>query len=246
MTLMMAAIIPTTQERPELLTKALKSAKCLPFTQVFVVSTELPKTPEIIDSAKGVVWIVSQANLPDSINEVVSNLGESFEYFGWIGDDDLFECFNPQELVQQLGEPPLIIGACRMIDESDSLIRILRPKRWRFGSVALSFLANPIAQPSTLISVRHFKSIGSLDSNLDLAFDYDLFLRLISHFGQPQLVNKTLASYRIHENTLSRTKWRAQLNQSAKIRLSISSPAIQPLVGFVDFLRERALSLLSH
>lgn len=58
-----------------------------------------------------------------------------------------------------------------------------------------------ICQPATLIRRSCWAAVGGLDPSLELAFDYDVWLRLIDHFGPPATTRRFVAANRMHNQT---------------------------------------------
>ena len=86
----------------------------------------------------------------------------------------------------------LVYGAYQNIDAQGSKIGHNKSGAWamklaRFGP----FLAT---QPGSLFSRETFESIGGLNPQMKLAFDFDLFLSL-SKKGRVKFANSTLASF---------------------------------------------------
>jgi len=63
-----------------------------------------------------------------------------------------------------------------------------------------------IAQPGTLITRRAWEEVGGLDSDMHMAFDYDLWWRLYRHCGAPVYVRNYVAATRMHRETKTATQ----------------------------------------
>lgn len=91
------------------------------------------------------------------------------------------------------------VGRCRVIDENDREIR--RPIAWyrntrsRNCTVQRLLSQNVIAQPAVFFRRDLLEEVGPLDTSLDLAMDYDLWLRF-ARVTEPVYVPRELAAFR--------------------------------------------------
>jgi hypothetical protein len=86
-----------------------------------------------------------------------------------------------------------VYGDCEILDAQGSHLR--RPRRELAPDIFV--LGNPIAQPGTFLTAEALAAVGPLDESLDLAFDYDLWLRLTSAGIPSVYVPETLARFRV-------------------------------------------------
>jgi hypothetical protein len=230
-------IIPTLQERPGFLAEALRSALMSNPAQLIIISPRPPVNDQIAELARDSTWIVSSADLPNSINYAVSSFSKEITHFTWIGDDDLVipEALSAIFCAQDLGF--LVIGWCKYIDDSGTQIRRQKPRSWRLSRTMLTLISSPIAQPASLISIVAFNSVDGIDCSYDFAFDQDLFTRLVRKYGKPSVIKREIACYRVHGQTLSSLNWRSQLRESAEIRRINSPRATRWLTVATDKIR---------
>lgn len=116
-------------------------------------------------------------------------------------------------------------------------MRLHTPSRWRLSRWALVLFASPIAQPATIISKEVFLEVGGIDANYKLAFDQDLFTKIIMLEGPPSVVRISFAAYREHASTLSNDHWRESLAESAQIRISHAPSCFKWAIRIFEVLR---------
>jgi len=236
-------IIPSLQNRPDYLAQAIESALDCKVRQVIVISPCAPKTLELELLSKRCTWLESELSLPLAVNRAAKKLKSEITHFSWIGDDDLLSPGPFSTQAELLGDTALLIGWCQYIDEDGQLLWVQKPSSWRLTPLALSLFASPIGQPAVIISRGAFEQVGGLDPSYSLSFDQELFTKMVGRFGTPKLAHEVLASYRVHQGTLSENNWKEQLNQSAKIRRQYSTKLAAPLVILVDQARLSLVSL---
>jgi len=233
----LGVIIPTLQKRQEYLEIAIMSALRADPEEILIISPLPPLPGKIAEFATQVKWIISDSDLPTSINEAVSELSANITHFTWLGDDDMLIPKALQQLFSRADPGPLMVAPCQYIEALGNPIRIQQSSKWRLRRLAMSLISSPIAQPSTLISVNAFNAVGGINGSYKLAFDQDLFTKLIIKFGPPAVSMIPTAYYRVHPETLSSKYWQRQLKESAQIRLAHSPKSVRSLVIAIDKLR---------
>jgi len=114
----------------------------------------------------------------------------------YINSDDLLEpgtCAAVLKVFEERPEIDVVYGFCKIIDENDRFIRMLRVKDFDLPSL---WEFNIIGQQGVFLRRRVIERHGYLDQSLRYAFDYEYWLRisLDSHFYHIPRVN---ASFRI-------------------------------------------------
>ena len=236
-------VIPTLQTRPDYLVQAIRSALDVQGASVMVVSPTDPQG-RLGSLVQKVRWVKHNSGLAEAINHAVGEFPREVTHFSWIGDDDLMESFDAKLIIDSMGERKLLVARCRMIGDQGEVLGVHKPKLRGLTPIGGALFANPIAQPATIIEVDAFRQAKGIDTQWQFAFDHELFLRLISLHGRPLLSNQTIASYRIHDDTLSQTNRLKQLKESAAIRYKHSPNLLKPIVRMMDAARERAMRLL--
>jgi glycosyltransferase involved in cell wall biosynthesis len=157
----------------------------------------------------------------DAINK---GLGSATgEVVGWLNSDDLLLPGALARVAQAFRDQPLtewVHGRCLIVDEEGAPVRSLighykhyRARRHSFHNLLTE---NYISQMTTFWRRSVHGEIGYLDPSLDLAFDYDLFLRLARR-GAPVYLEEPLACFRWYRSSKSGANFGRQLEQAAAI-----------------------------
>ena len=179
----------------------------------------------------------------EKLSIALSSFPENIELITWIGDDDLLAPSSLEFLEKQFRDDEnlsLIYGACDYIDSNGSKIGHNKSGAWALGLAKVGPFLAP--QPGSLFRRNSFESIGGLDSNLKLAFDFDLFLGLEKQ-GKAKYINKTLASFRWHADSLSVGQRKTSVKEASIVRTKHSWPPLRPLLKITNPLVEIATYL---
>jgi GT2 family glycosyltransferase len=219
-------VVPTVFSRPEQLPEALRSIRESGNAYVLIVSPE-PKGPNseftsvIADDGLVNEFLTEQPGLPlaTNIDLALNALPKEVEFIGWLGDDDLLEPGALDLARQTLESDPnvvMVYGDCRYIDQDGNDLFINRS-----GEVARKLLGygpQLIPQPGALWRRDAFEAVGGLSADFDLAFDYDLFMKLKRH-GRISYIPQTLASFRWHADSLSvKSRWKSA-REASRVRI---------------------------
>lgn len=200
-------VVPTLAEptRLDLLTEALASIRSqggvdlsvvlvTPESRVGPLSALLPDLTVIQQQGKGIA---------DAIMCGWAALPADVDYLAWLGDDDRLTHGALAAAAAALESAPkagMAFGRCLYIGIAGEPLCETRP-----GRVALTLLAlgtNLIAQPGSLYRRSAVDAIGGLDSDLALAFDVDLHLRL-SRATPAVYLARVLGEARVHPGSLT-------------------------------------------
>ena len=181
--------------------------------------------------------------LSEKLSFALSSFPENIDLITWIGDDDILAPGSLDFLKNEFRSDEdlsLIYGACDYIDSNGNKIGQNISGPW---ALALSKVGPFLApQPGSLFRRKAFEAIGGLDSNLKLAFDFDLFLGLKKH-GKAKYINKTLASFRWHEDSLSVGQRKTSVKEASIVRTKHASRWLRPLLTITNPLVEIATYL---
>lgn len=186
------------------LADALKSilAQDVPLELIVMDGGSSDQTLEIIHRFESDLHYWQSA--PDAGQAAAINAGikrGSAQYVCWLNTDDFYYSGALLRLCQALEarpSAPFAFGHAWHVNEDGQK---------RFPYLTLPFrrylMANycGICQPATLIRRSCWEAIGGLDERLDLAFDYDLWLRLAAKFGPPAQLWSFMAANRMHNAT---------------------------------------------
>jgi glycosyltransferase involved in cell wall biosynthesis len=142
---------------------------------------------------------------------------------GWVNSDDVLLPGALARVVGAFASRPAVEwvhGRCLIIDEHDREIRrwvsLYKRYRCRRHSFANLLTENYVSQMTAFWRRSVHDEIGYLDPAFDLAFDYDLFLRLARR-GDPIYVDEPLACFRMYDRSKSGAGFVAQIDQANAI-----------------------------
>ena len=176
--------------------------------------------------------------LSEKLSLALSSFPGNIEVITWIGDDDLLAAGSLDLLEKEFrndADLSLIFGACDYIDSNGNKIGQNKSGQWALRLAKIGPFLAP--QPGSLFRRKAFEDIGGLDSNLKLAFDFDLFLGLNKH-GKVKYVNNTLASFRWHKDSLSVAQRKTSVKEASIVRSKHASPWLRPLLKITNPLFE--------
>jgi hypothetical protein len=246
-------VIPTVLSRPKLLPLVYES--CLgqgDFLEILVGCPEhlIPEVQAALPAGAKVVAEKEGISLAGKISELMLSTSEDCKYIGWIGDDDIILPGAMQACLDVMESEPdvtLAYGACDYIDESGSILFTNKSGQW--ASALLRFGPQLIPQPGSVMRRTAFQEAGGLDPRFNMAFDFDIFLKL-GQLGKLRYVPKTLAQFRWHPGSLSvRRRGAAVLEASLARRtnygfpMSVLWPIWEPFVVFTTWFAGKLLSL---
>jgi hypothetical protein len=181
--------------------------------------------------------------LSEKLSLALSSFPDNIDLITWIGDDDLLAPGSLEFLEKQFKDDEnlyLTYGACDYIDSNGNKIGQNISGPWAIALAKIGPFLAP--QPGSLFSRHVFEAIGGLDSNLKLAFDFDLFMGLHKH-GKAKYINKTLASFRWHEGSLSVGQRKTSVKEASIVRIKHASLWLRPLLIISNPLVEVATYL---
>jgi hypothetical protein len=184
------------------------------------------------------------SGLPAAINLGIESLPDSIEYVNWLGDDDLLLPGSLTPSINVLDHKQGVVmtfGACDYIDGEGNIVWENRSGGWAVP--LLRFGPDLIPQPGALFRRSAFYAVDELNINLGWAFDFDLFIRL-SKVGKIQYINKTLAQFRWHPESLSVEHRRRSVSEASQVRVS-HLPAFLRAVSIIWEYPVRQATLLA-
>ena len=149
---------------------------------------------------------------------------------GWVNSDDVLLPGALARIAAAFTANPRaewVHGRCRIIDEHDRTIRrwvsLYKHFRCRHHTFDRLLEENYISQMTAFWRRSVHDQIGYLDPALDLAFDYDLFLRLARR-GAPIYLEDELACFRMYGTSKSGAGFPAQLEEAGAIAARYRTP----------------------
>ncbi len=129
------------------------------------------------------------------------------EIVAWLNSDDLYEPGTLAAVAQAFARQPdkaWLTGPCVIVDEHNQPIRPgvrrYKDRRLRRYSYPALLRENFISQPATFWRRDALQRVGLLDTSLNWAMDYDLWLRL-GRLGDPIILDRPLARFRLHASS---------------------------------------------
>ena len=217
-----AVVIPTILNRPEYLPTAYHSVLSQEGDFELKIFVGCPdNVAEKISNIAPQAVVLKEpesGGLGTKLDSFLKIAAQESDYLAWLGDDDLLTVDSLETSSQLLSANPkasMVFGGCDYIDESGRVIFTNRSGAW--ASRILNFGPQLIPQPGSLMRSSSFLSTGGLVDEFNLAFDFDLFLKLKQQ-GQMIYTPKTLAQFRWHPTSLSvRRRLRSAL-EASKVR----------------------------
>ena len=225
-------VIPTLGQRKDYLIETISSARN--FGDVYLVIVAPPDTVHLFTDLQDVDQIIPENDfgLPAAINWGFQNLPNDIQYIGWIGDDDLLAAQAGKKSVEFLNQNSdyvMTFGICRYIDEKGNLIGLNN-----FGQSAvplLRFGPDLIPQPGSIFRRCIFNKVGKIDTGFQLAFDFELFIRL-SKAGKIKFMKLEVGSFRWHIDSKSVTTRKKSVMEASKARRLHLPVVLKPVSPF--------------
>ena len=222
-------VVPTLGTRPEYLMQCLESIREAGQAFVLLVAPEGFNPRTLLENGLIDALVVDPGQgLPTAINAGVSNLPRGVEYINWIGDDDLLTENSLTQVEAVLSANPniaLVFGSCDYINSDGNLVWKNKSGQWAVPLMRVG--PDLIPQPGALFRRSVFESAGGLNPFFNLAFDFDLFLKM-SKKGQIVFLNQTVAKFRWHPESLSVEHRRFSALEASKVRISHLPRFVQP------------------
>jgi len=217
-----AVVIPTVFNRPEYLPTAYESIAgqegdfeldiiigC-PANVVDSVKRTIPEATVVAEPATG--------GLGHKLGALLSDAAAASDFVAWLGDDDLLTKDSLKTAASALlanSDASMVYGGCDYIDASGRVLFNNTSGPW--ASKILRFGPQLIPQPGSLMRSKAYAAAGGLTDQFNLAFDFDLFLRLQQQ-GELLHVDKTLSQFRWHPNSLSVKRRLTSVLEASSVR----------------------------
>ena len=217
--------MPTIFSRPQYLPIALKSIRDSGDCFLLLSSPEPSNTAqELIDqlpeSSQMDAHLIETPglSLAEKIDEAFRALPDDCEYIGWLGDDDILlpgALETAANLLDQIPEVVMVYGGCDYISPTGEVL--FTNSSSKFAAKLLSFGPQLIPQPGSLWRRDAFEKVGGLSGEFNLAFDFDLFLKL-AKVGELRSIPQTLAQFRWHPDSLSVRRRCVSVSEASIVR----------------------------
>jgi hypothetical protein len=214
-------VIPTIFSRPTLLPLAVDSILGQGVELELVIGCPEELVPQVRRAVGDIVRVIAETpgtSLAQKINDLFDSLSPSCQYIGWLGDDDILLPGALEATANALvrdAKLAMVYGGCDYISPTGDVL--FTNKSSQFASTLLSFGPQLIPQPGALWRRSAFEKVGGLSGEFNLAFDFDLFLKL-KKVGKLKHIPQTLAQFRWHPDSLSVKKRWVSVSEASKVR----------------------------
>jgi GT2 family glycosyltransferase len=223
-------VVPTMGTRPEYLVQCLKSIRLAGTSLIHIVmpdSALLP--PEITSDLYDKVIADPGTGLAAAIHTGLIAFPDPVRFINWLGDDDLLKSGSLDILSNALRDAPGVVlayGGCDYINSENQVI--FTNKSGKYAVPLLRVGPQLIPQPGSLFRRDAYEKIGGLNPEFKWAFDLDLLIRL-SQVGSLKFLNRTLASFRWHDDSLSVGGRDGSVREASRIRKQFLPKWLQPV-----------------
>ena len=167
-------------------------------------------TDETLDILKkysnSLIWISE----PDKGQSDAINKGwriSKGEILAYLNSDDTYMPWAVETAVKFLAENPdisMVYGKCNLMDESSGVIGEITGNQFDLKETLL-YMRHGVPQPTAFFRREVIEKVGYLDTNLDMAMDLDLWIRISLRFKM-KYISKLLANFRICPGTKTESK----------------------------------------
>ena len=244
-------VIPTIFSRPALLPLAVESLLGQSPRPELVIGAPKALVVELAKLFPSVKVVAEPEGVPlaEKINYLLRSLPESCELIGWLGDDDLLTQGSIEMATRALDSDPaavMVYGGCDYIAPDGS--KLFTNHSSKMAAKFLAFGPQLIPQPGALWRRSAFEEVGGLSAKYNLAFDFDLFLKL-QRVGKLIHLDKTLAQFRWHPDSLSVKRRWVSVSEASKVRrdhyrglMRLLWPIWEPFVMLATYLAGKLVS----
>lgn len=187
------------------------------FEHIVVDGLSVDNTYEIIKGYTHLIWKCEK----DSGAAEAINKGFKIakgDIVAWINSDDYYDS-NVFESIADIflnyPEIDFVYGNLTFVNNEKNIIKVDKTVKYNKGFI-IHKSADVIRQPCTFIRKRIINKVGLLDEKLKCAFDYEFFIRIFDN-SKTFYINRNLAFYRDHEETLTRKYIRNQGYEIIKV-----------------------------
>jgi hypothetical protein len=223
-------VVPTLGRRPEFLRQCLESIRAAGQAHILLVAPDsFDPNKQLPSDLFDQLVIDPGAGLSEAINLGVANLPNSVELINWLGDDDVLTKGSlaiAEHTLESSSDLVMVFGSCDYIDAAGRVIWSNRSGQWAVP--LLRFGPDLIPQPGALFRRAAFNKAGALKSKFDWAFDFDLFIEF-SKLGKLKFVDKTLAQFRWHPESLSVEFRKKSVSEASQVRVSHLPALLRPI-----------------
>ena len=223
-------VVPTLGTRPEYLAQCLRSIRGAGTSLIHIVMPiSVPLPPEITSDLYDQVIADPGAGLAAAIHMGLVTFPKPVRFINWLGDDDLLKPGSLDSTSYALRNDDgivLVYGGCDYINSTNDVI--FTNKSGRYAAPLMRVGPQLIPQPGSLFRRDVYEKIGGLNSEFKWAFDLDLLIRM-SLMGKIKFLDRTLASFRWHDDSLSVGGRDGSVREASLIRKRFLPRCLKPV-----------------
>lgn len=196
-------VVPTLGDRLETLDRTLASLKSVADAIVIVAPQKRWHQIKKLDNSVSCDFVEDDGKgLAAAINKGFWHLGPEFHLITWIGDDDGIYAEGFNNLVTKLRDSEFVaaFGHCDYVIQEGH--KIGKSSAGKFAFKILSWGPDLIPQPGSLVKYEALERIGFLSEKYNLAFDFDMFLKL-TKIGKILSIDEATGYFTWHSGSLS-------------------------------------------
>jgi glycosyltransferase involved in cell wall biosynthesis len=195
---MLVSVVTPSLNRGAFIEETIRSVKAQSYPQIehiVIDGGSTDGTLDILRRYKHLTWVSEPDKGPtDAVNKGLRMARG--EVVGFLGAEDTYTPGAVQCAVDCLTEYPcvdVVYGDCNVIDATGKVFHQFNPGEFDLGKLLRGCY---IPGPTAFIRKSVLDKVGHLDTNLKLANDYDLWLRIGLNF-QVKYIPKVLANFRL-------------------------------------------------
>lgn len=211
-------VVATLGERNAMLARLIKSLESVADQIVIVAPKQvLPKLRNDFEG-RGITFLLDRGmGLATAINDGFKELREEIVYANWIGDDDGILPEGWESLPRELDVCRAVaaFGNCEYRTANGA--KLGESKAGKLATQILHWGPDLIPQPASLFRLEALREVGFLREDFALAFDYELFLRLME-IGEIRYVPRVVAYFTWHAGSLSASQRLNSAKEAYRVR----------------------------
>lgn len=223
--------VPTLGKRLDLLEETLKSITEQKNIKVDIILV-FPKNQKSVNTLVQKYKTLKEEDpgtLSGALNIGVKKLKNKYDYFGWLGDDDLLydsSLETTSKLLEKNPEAVIAYGGCDYIDSSG--VKIYTNHSNKYASWVINWGPNIIPLPGMLYRAESLIKVGYFNTKLKYAMDLEMLLRL-KKLGKFTYSDKTLAAFRWHPSSTTVANRQNSLKEARMIKKQFLPKYIKPI-----------------
>lgn len=213
-------IIPTIGKEMQKLDAAVASVRALKHERVDLVIIS-PESSELRNfcASRNLKHIFEvDKGVFAAMNQVILEIGQSYDYFCFLGDDDELISLGTLQIINTLETRhyDITYGQVEYVDNLGK--SLFTNKTSVFALSLLPWIPNLIPHPGTFISIRHFEHLKGYSLDFPITADLEFWLRARSKKLKFKRIKTPVAKFRLDSQTISGGQRKAAVDEAIAIR----------------------------